>query len=109
MSEHTGASYQAIAAAYARKVDASPMNIFYERPALCSLLPSLAGLRVLGQIGGDGSLGPLGYCRENPVYATFLSRRRLNEPGGEEMAVKLVAPTAWTSPIANATAAARAR
>ena len=29
-------------------------------------------------------LGPLGYCRENPVEATFLSRRRLNDPGGEK-------------------------
>ncbi len=29
-------------------------------------------------------LGPLGYCRENPVEALFLSRRRLNEPGGEK-------------------------
>ena len=29
-------------------------------------------------------LGPLGYCRENPVYATFLSRCRLNDPGGEK-------------------------
>ena len=29
-------------------------------------------------------LGPLGYCRENPVEALFLSRRRLNDPGGEK-------------------------
>lgn len=29
-------------------------------------------------------LGPLGYCRENPVEATFLHRRRLNAPGGEK-------------------------
>ncbi|MCJ2013505.1 sulfite reductase subunit alpha [Methylobacterium sp. J-076] len=29
-------------------------------------------------------IGPLGYCRENPVEALFLSRRRLNEPGGEK-------------------------
>ncbi|GJD90794.1 Sulfite reductase [NADPH] flavoprotein alpha-component [Methylobacterium hispanicum] len=29
-------------------------------------------------------LGPLGYCRENPVEATFLSRTRLNAPGGEK-------------------------
>ncbi len=32
----------------------------------------------------DTPLGPLGYCRENPVEATFLGRRRLNEPGGEK-------------------------
>ncbi|GEO98259.1 sulfite reductase subunit alpha [Methylobacterium haplocladii] len=29
-------------------------------------------------------LGPLGFCRENPVEALFLSRRRLNDPGGEK-------------------------
>lgn len=29
-------------------------------------------------------LGPLGLCRENPVFATFLSRTRLNAPGGEK-------------------------
>ncbi|UMY18388.1 sulfite reductase subunit alpha [Methylobacterium organophilum] len=32
----------------------------------------------------EPELGPLGYCRENPVEATFLGRRRLNEPGGEK-------------------------
>jgi sulfite reductase (NADPH) flavoprotein alpha-component len=32
----------------------------------------------------EPDLGPLGYCRENPVEALFLSRRRLNDPGGEK-------------------------
>ncbi len=32
----------------------------------------------------EPELGPLGYCRENPVEATFLSRTRLNAPGGEK-------------------------
>ncbi|MGU3540907.1 sulfite reductase subunit alpha [Methylobacterium sp. A54F] len=32
----------------------------------------------------EAPLGPLGYCRENPVEATFLSRTRLNAPGGEK-------------------------
>ncbi|MDP4024317.1 sulfite reductase subunit alpha [Methylobacterium sp. NEAU 140] len=32
----------------------------------------------------DVALGPLGYCRENPVEAVFLGRRRLNDPGGEK-------------------------
>lgn len=30
------------------------------------------------------ALGPLGFCRENPVEATFVSRTRLNAPGGEK-------------------------
>lgn len=54
MSEHTGASYQAIAAAYAAQVDARPMNVFYERPATLSLLPSLTGKRVLDIGCGSG-------------------------------------------------------
>lgn len=54
MSEHTGASYAEIAGSYARRVDASPMNIFYERPATRSLLPPLAGLRVLDVGCGSG-------------------------------------------------------
>ncbi|KQT07406.1 sulfite reductase [Methylobacterium sp. Leaf399] len=32
----------------------------------------------------EAPLGPLGYCRENPVEATFLFRERLNAPGGEK-------------------------
>ncbi|TFZ59374.1 sulfite reductase subunit alpha [Methylorubrum sp. Q1] len=32
----------------------------------------------------EPELGPLGFCRENPVEATFLSRTRLNAPGGEK-------------------------
>ena len=32
----------------------------------------------------EPELGPLGLCRENPVEATFLFRRRLNAPGGEK-------------------------
>ncbi|WP_375454269.1 sulfite reductase subunit alpha [uncultured Methylobacterium sp.] len=39
-----------------------------------------------GEAAADkpADLGPLGFCRENPVEATFLSRRRLNDPGGEK-------------------------
>lgn len=54
MSEHTGASYQGIAAAYAAQVDAKPMNIFYERPTTLSLLPQLTGKRVLDIGCGSG-------------------------------------------------------
>ena len=37
-----------------------------------------------GEAKAEAPLGPLGYCRENPVEAVFLSRTRLNEPGGEK-------------------------
>ncbi|MFH6784674.1 MULTISPECIES: sulfite reductase subunit alpha [Methylobacterium] len=32
----------------------------------------------------DAPVGPYGLCRENPAEAVFLSRRRLNAPGGEK-------------------------
>lgn len=54
MTEHTGASYQGIAATYAQQVDSRPMNAYYERPATLSLLPPLDGLRVLDIGCGSG-------------------------------------------------------
>ncbi|GEM_PF-4568808 len=54
MPEHTGASYQGIAGQYARQVDTNPMNACYERPAVLSLLPSLAQNRVLDAGCGSG-------------------------------------------------------
>lgn len=54
MSDHTGRSYEEIAGAYAAKVDASPMNTLYERPAVVSLLPPLAGAHVLDIGCGSG-------------------------------------------------------
>lgn len=54
MSKHTGASYQGIALQYAQQVDSRPMNAHYERPAMLSLLPPLAGARVLDVGCGSG-------------------------------------------------------
>ena len=54
MSEHSGASYDGIAGKYARKVDTSPHNALYERPATLSLLPPLAGAAVLDAGSGSG-------------------------------------------------------
>ncbi|GAB4428327.1 MAG: class I SAM-dependent methyltransferase [Chloroflexi bacterium OHK40] len=54
MSDHTGKSYEAIADSYAAKVDASPMNALYERPAVLALLPPLAGTHVLDIGCGSG-------------------------------------------------------
>lgn len=54
MTDHTGASYQNIARKYAQKVDSKPMHIYYECPAVLSLLPPLANTNVLDVGCGSG-------------------------------------------------------
>lgn len=54
MTEHTGSSYDAIAGKYAQSVDTRPWNAYYERPAVLSLLPPLAGAKVLDAGCGSG-------------------------------------------------------
>lgn len=54
MPRHTGASYQTIATNYAQRVDTKPANAYYERPAVLSLLPPLAGKTVLDAGCGSG-------------------------------------------------------
>lgn len=49
--------YQEFADRYAAEVDTRPLNAHYERPAVLSLLPSLAGTRVL-----DAGCGPGWYA-----------------------------------------------
>lgn len=47
-------SYDSIADAYAAGIDAAPYNALYERPAMLSLLPDVAGARVLDAGCGSG-------------------------------------------------------
>ena len=54
MADHTGASYETIAAKYAASVDTRPWNAFYERPAVVSLLPPLQNAKVLDVGCGSG-------------------------------------------------------
>lgn len=54
MSGNQGDAYSGIAGAYAARVDAQPTNAHYERPAMLSLLPPLAGLEVLDVGCGSG-------------------------------------------------------
>lgn len=55
-------AYEALAEAYAAHIDTKPHNAYYERPATLSLLPGVAGKRVL-----DAGCGP-------GVYAEWLIR-----------------------------------
>ncbi|MBP8294299.1 MAG: hypothetical protein KAX65_16095, partial [Caldilineaceae bacterium] len=59
MSEHSGASYEAIASNCASIVDTKPHNALYERPATLSMLPSLADAVVL-----DAGCGPGWYAEQ---------------------------------------------
>jgi SAM-dependent methyltransferase len=54
MTQHTGASFKAIAAKYAATVDSRPWNAHYERPAVISLLPPLENTKVLDVGCGSG-------------------------------------------------------
>jgi SAM-dependent methyltransferase len=56
-------AYEQLADAYAARIDTKPHNAYYERPAMMSLLPDVAGLRVL-----DAGCGP-------GVYAQWLAQR----------------------------------
>src|SRR5205823_2038309 len=50
-------AYERLAEAYAARVDTKAHNAFYDRPAIISLLPSVAGKRVL-----DAGCGPGAYA-----------------------------------------------
>lgn len=56
-------AYEALADAYAAKIDTKPHNAYCERPATLALLPDVHGLRVL-----DAGCGP-------GVYAEWLTQR----------------------------------
>ncbi|WP_018260045.1 sulfite reductase subunit alpha [Methylobacterium sp. WSM2598] len=46
--------------------------------------PAAAAIAAEAAPAAGAATGPCGYCRENPAEAVFLSRRRLNAPGGEK-------------------------
>lgn len=56
---HAYDAYQELASAYAEKIDTKPHNAYYERPAMLSLLPEIAGQQVL-----DVGCGPGVYAQE---------------------------------------------
>lgn len=54
MTLHLGGCYEQIAERYAATVDTKPWNAHYERPAMLSVLPPLAGAHVLDVGCGSG-------------------------------------------------------
>ncbi len=74
MTEHTGTSYESLAGKYAETVDTKPWNAFYERPAVLSLLPSLANARVLDVGCGSGWYAEYLLSRGAVVTAFDLNR-----------------------------------
>src|SRR5262245_24712171 len=47
-------AYEKLAEAYAAAIDTKPHNAYYDRPATLSLMPDVAGKRVLGAGCGPG-------------------------------------------------------
>lgn len=72
MSTDAEFSYDAIAEAYAARVEDAPYNAHYERPAMLALLPPLDGLRVLDAGCGSG------------IYAGLLADRGAQVTGIDE-------------------------
>jgi ubiquinone/menaquinone biosynthesis C-methylase UbiE len=56
-------AFEQLADVYAARIDTKPHNAYYERPAMLSLLPDVAGLHVL-----DAGCGP-------GIYAEWLVQR----------------------------------
>ena len=74
MSGEREFSYDEVADAYAARVEDSPYNAHYERPAMLALLPPLDGLRVLDAGCGSG------------IYAGLLTDRGARVTGIDESA-----------------------
>lgn len=84
--QHSAASYDAIAEKYAATVDTKPWNAHYERPAMLSLMPPLAGAAVLDVGCGSGwyaehlaDQGAVVTCFDNNEHFVALTRARLGD------------------------------
>ena len=68
-------AYETLAEAYAALIDTKPHNAYYERPATLSLLPDVAGKRVLDAGCGPGVYSEWLVDREAEVVAIDVSPR----------------------------------
>ena len=70
-------AYQELADAYAAAIDTKPHNAFYDRPAMLSLLPDIAGKHVLDVGCGPGAYAEELLARGASVVACDVSERML--------------------------------
>ena len=69
--------YESLADAYAQRIDTKPHNAYYERPAMLSLLPDVAGRRVLDAGCGPGAYSQLLVNRGATVVGIDVSPRMI--------------------------------
>lgn len=72
-------AYQALAERYAAHIDTKPHNAYYERPATLSLLPDVAGMRVLDAGCGSGLYAQIMLARGASVVALDASPAMLDQ------------------------------
>lgn len=94
-------AYEALAKAYADRIDTKPHNAYYERPATLSLLPAVEGLRVLDAGCGPGVYAEWLHARGASVVAldvsptmVALARQRLS-PDVDVRQADLQGPLPW--------------
>jgi len=71
-------AYDALAEAYAARIDTKPHNAYYERPATLSLLPDVSGKRVLDAGCGPGVYAQLLADRGAHVVAVDANQKMVN-------------------------------
>src|SRR4030042_2989722 len=86
-------AYDALAEAYAERIDTKPHNAYYERPATLALLPEVNGKRVLDAGCGPGAYAEWLVARGAQVLAidanqkmVRLARERLGDKAEVQLA-----------------------